>query len=150
MFVNKYFFFLSIKKSKRNNISVSSVSVQSPTFSEALRHVDNILILMGMQSTGSQDPRQKSRSSLSIHMSVARLEMLVNVHWNKRFWDWSPQPDWTVRMSLSSLKKQNKSKQTNKQFLSHIVVLVGVLFVTFHIVPVNKRLYSFLQISRLE
>lgn len=33
--------------------------------------------------------------------------------------------------------------------LSHIVVLVWVLLVTLHIVPVNERLYSLLQVSRL-
>lgn len=106
--------------------------------------MDNIVILMGMQSTGSQDPRQKSRRALSIHMSVARREMVVNVHWSERFRDWSPQPDWTVRLSFSSILQKTKKK------LSHVVVLVGVLFVTLHIVPVNERLYSFLQVSRLE
>lgn len=46
--------------------------------------------------------------------------------------------------------KKKKKKKRQKQTLSHVVVLVGVLFVTLHVVPVNKRLYSFLQVSRLE
>lgn len=33
--------------------------------------------------------------------------------------------------------------------LSHIVVLVGILLVTLHIVSVNERLYPLLQVSRL-
>lgn len=56
-FENKYFSSPFKKKSKRNNICVSSLSVHSSsTLSEALRNMDNILFSMGMQSTGSQDP----------------------------------------------------------------------------------------------
>lgn len=120
---------------------MSSFSVHcSPTLSEALRNMDNILFLMGMQSTGSQDPWQKSCGAVSIHLSVAGLEMImVNVHWSKRFRDLSPQPEWTICISFPlSLS------------LSHIVVLVGVLLVSLHIVPVNKRLYPLLQVSRLK
>lgn len=102
--------------------------------------MDNILFSMGMQSTGSQDPWQKSCGAVSIHLSVAGLKMImVNVPWSKRLRDWSSQPDWTIRISFSL-----------SLFLSHIVVLVGVLLVTLHIVPVNKRLYPLLQVSRLK
>lgn len=35
-------------------------------------------------------------------------------------------------------------------YLSHIVVLIGILLIPFHVVPVNKWLYPLLQISRLQ
>ncbi len=34
--------------------------------------------------------------------------------------------------------------------LSHVVVLIGILLIPFHVVPVNKGLYPLLQISRLQ
>lgn len=55
-FENKYFS-SPLKKRANGTTSVSSLSFPgSPTLSEALRNMDNILFSMGMQSTGSQDP----------------------------------------------------------------------------------------------
>lgn len=64
-------------------------------------------------------------------MSVAGLNMVMVTTQN------SSGPDVSICISLCFYS------------LSHIVVLVGVFLVTLHIVPVNKRLYPLLQVSRL-
>ena len=72
---------------------------------------------------------------------------MVNVHWSKRFRDRS------LRTAFSPTGPSiciSYFSHVPFLSLSHIVVLVGVLLVTLHIVPVDKRLYPLLQVSRLE
>lgn len=126
---------------------MSSSSVcRSTTLSETLGDMDNILFLMGMQTTDQQDPQtEKPRGARSIHLSVAGLEMImVDVHRSKRSTDRSARPKWTICMTFS------QSHLFLFSFSSHIVVLVRVFLVTLHIVPVDERLYPLLQVSRLK
>lgn len=138
-FENKYFF-SSLKKEKTEQyLCVFHVRA----LSEALRNMDNTLFSMGMQSIGSQDPWQKTLWSSS-HSHVGRWveDDNVNIHWSKGFRD----------RSLRRAFIQTGPCAFFCFFVSlgHVVVLVGVLLVTFHIVPVNKRLYPLLQVSRLK
>lgn len=126
---------------------MSSLSVQgSPILSEALRHVDNILFSVGMQSTGSQDPWQKSCGAVSIHLSVTRLKVIMVTSTGAK----DLETDHSEQLSAWLDHKQHFIFCHFFPCLSHIVVLVGILLVALHIVPVNKRLYPLLQVSRLE
>lgn len=143
-FVNKYFSSPLKKKKKKSkrNTSVSSFLLSS--FLKTLGGYEQYPLPNGHEDHRSTPPSdRKPGGALSIHLSVAGLEMrMVVVRRSKRSAGWSAAlPRWTVRSRFLS---------HIFHFSSYVVVLVWVFLVTLHIVPVDERLYPFLQVSRLK
>lgn len=121
---------------------MSSFSVHcSPTLSEALRNMDNILFKW---PCCPQDRKTPDRKPVEQHPFTCR--------WLGRRWWWlmsTGGKDWrTYHLSLPGPSVYHFLRHIF--ILSHVVVLVGVLLVALHIVPVDKRLYPLLQVSRLK